>query len=144
MTHDDADARFDELPRVLRVRIRREDHWYWTGQLHMSRSMGAHKSYGSVYLPQSQRQGRRSPKALVHRLVYELLVGPLGTLTVDHLCGETLCCRPSHLEAVSIVENSERRWHVPSRDWTPTTEDRYPLHFRSATAWTQPDLQEFP
>jgi hypothetical protein len=46
---------------------------------------------------------------IVHRHVYEELVGPIPEgLVLDHLCRETLCCRPSHLEVVTLAENSAR------------------------------------
>ncbi len=38
----------------------------------------------------------------VHRLAYELLVGPIPPgLTIDHLCRNRACLRPSHLEVVT-------------------------------------------
>ena len=42
----------------------------------------------------------------VHRLAYELTYGEIPTdLVIDHLCRNTLCYNPEHLEAVSIREN---------------------------------------
>lgn len=51
----------------------------------------------------------RGPKRLAHRYAYELLVGiiPYG-LTLDHLCRNTGCVNPGHLEAVTIRENTLR------------------------------------
>lgn len=42
----------------------------------------------------------------VHRFAYERRKGkiPKG-LTIDHLCRNTRCCNPDHLEAVSVKEN---------------------------------------
>lgn len=50
---------------------------------------------------------------LVHRLVYELLVGPVPDgLELDHVkdrgCVSTLCCNPLHLEPVTHGENMRR------------------------------------
>lgn len=44
-----------------------------------------------------------------HRLAYESLVGniPAG-LVIDHLCRNTLCCNPAHLEPVTVGENNRR------------------------------------
>lgn len=45
----------------------------------------------------------------VHRLVYEKLIGPIpDKLYLDHLCWNTGCCNPAHLEPVSVAENNLR------------------------------------
>lgn len=45
-----------------------------------------------------------------HRRVYEALVGPIPEgLQLDHLCRNTLCYNPRHLEPVTPKENSRRR-----------------------------------
>jgi HNH endonuclease len=44
-----------------------------------------------------------------HRVVYEAVNGPVPDgLVIDHLCRRTACCRPDHLEAVSVGENNLR------------------------------------
>lgn len=56
-------------------------------------------------------QGVHSPSEtrLVHRKVYEFLVGPIPeTMTLDHLCRNRACCNPAHLEPVSIKDNVMR------------------------------------
>jgi hypothetical protein len=46
---------------------------------------------------------------LAHRWAYEQYVGPIPAgLTIDHLCRNTLCVNPDHLEPVSNVENIMR------------------------------------
>jgi HNH endonuclease len=46
---------------------------------------------------------------LVHRVVYELVRGPIPAgLTIDHLCRNRRCANPSHLEAVTMQENYRR------------------------------------
>lgn len=50
-----------------------------------------------------------SRSMLAHRYLYELLVGPIPDgLTLDHLCRNPCCVRPSHLEPVTARENSSR------------------------------------
>lgn len=44
-----------------------------------------------------------------HRLVYEYEVGPIPDgLTIDHLCRNTICVNPSHMEPVTNAENARR------------------------------------
>jgi hypothetical protein len=41
-----------------------------------------------------------------HRFAYQMLVGPIPEgLTLDHLCRNTGCCNPEHLEAVTHRDN---------------------------------------
>lgn len=69
--------------------------WLWLGCSTPSRS-GA-------------RYGRFNNR-IVHRVAYELLVGPIPKgLTIDHVksrgCTDTLCVNPAHLEPVTVLEN---------------------------------------
>lgn len=46
---------------------------------------------------------------LGHRASYEMFVGPIPEgLVIDHLCRNRACCRPDHLEPVTIGENIRR------------------------------------
>lgn len=50
----------------------------------------------------------------VHRAAYEALVGPIPEgLVIDHLCRNTACYNPAHLEPVTNAENIRRG--VPHR-----------------------------
>ena len=55
--------------------------------------------------------GRREEgTALVHRVAYEQIVGPIPAgLHIDHLCRNRLCVNPDHLEPVTKYENDRRR-----------------------------------
>lgn len=51
----------------------------------------------------------RRRTALVHRVLYEIFVGPIPDgLVIDHLCRTPLCCNPAHLEIVTNQENARR------------------------------------
>jgi hypothetical protein len=70
--------------------------WTWTGG-----RMGARKAYGCITV-------QRAPRA-AHRWSYEFCVGPIPRgLQLDHLCRNTLCVNPDHLEPVTQQENNRR------------------------------------
>jgi hypothetical protein len=69
--------------------------WLWT------RSLGHGGRYGAVVADGKSKA--------VHRILYELLRGPVPEgLELDHLCRNTQCVRPDHLEAVTHLENMRR------------------------------------
>lgn len=70
--------------------------WEWTGGK-------TPEGYGML-VPQS---GKNNVGA--HRFAYELLVGPIPEgLHLDHLCKNTSCVWPNHLEPVTVRENTLR------------------------------------
>lgn len=76
--------------------------WLWTGG-------DSGNGYGRL-----RWQGKR---AGAHRVVYEVLVGPIPEgLQLDHLCRVTMCVNPDHLEPVTLKVNQERKkakWAKP-------------------------------
>lgn len=67
--------------------------WMWTG------ARNDHSDYGRITL--------RQEKVYVHRLSYELFVGPIPEgLTIDHICRNTGCLNPAHLRAVTQRDNT--------------------------------------
>ncbi len=71
--------------------------WVWQG---MKNSLG----YGKICIGREKRKSY-----FVHRVMYELKKGiiPEG-LCIDHLCRNTSCINPDHLEAVTYAVNTMR------------------------------------
>lgn len=48
---------------------------------------------------------------LAHRYIYEKHIGPIPfDMELDHICLNTSCVNPSHLEVVTKTENLRRKW----------------------------------
>lgn len=79
------------------------DCWNWMGAPN-NRDEGTR--YGRFTI--SYKPHRRM---LAHRFAYEELVGPIPDgMELDHLCRNTACVRPDHLEPVTAHENRRREW----------------------------------
>lgn len=78
-----------------------DDCWLWTGSKMQSRNGSRYGRIG---------EGGKYGRALyVHRVMHEIAIGPIPTgYEVDHLCRNTLCCNPGHLEAVPPFLNNAR------------------------------------
>lgn len=73
--------------------------WLWSGNVNPD-------GYGRVAW---RRADGVSRTGFAHRFAYERLVGPVPDgLVLDHLCRNTVCVRPDHLEPVTDSENSRR------------------------------------
>lgn len=89
-------ARGHKLPRPLTERLAKhinktEGCWLWTGWKN-------NKGYGMLT--------ERGKHVLAHRMMWESINGPIPSgMELDHLCRNTLCVRPDHLEAVTHREN---------------------------------------
>jgi hypothetical protein len=75
--------------------------WHWIGFRNP-------QGYGGIRIDGKHRGA--------HRVVYEMLVGPIPTgLELDHLCRVRHCVNPDHLEPVSHRENMRRSWAPTGR-----------------------------
>lgn len=69
--------------------------WLWTGPTDRDGYARQVGWYGALARP--------------HRLIYEVLVGPIPDgLQIDHLCRVKRCVNPEHLEPVTTQENTRR------------------------------------
>lgn len=75
--------------------------WLWQGGL-MNTGYGRMSIGGKDYL--------------AHRLLYESLIGPIVSETLDHLCRVRHCVNPAHLEPVSRAENVLRGDSLPAKN----------------------------
>ena len=80
-----------------KVRVTQSGCWEWVG----SRTLDG---YGQTMIG-SRRDGSRC-HVLIHRWVYENLIGPFPPdLESDHLCRNRVCANPVHIEPVTSREN---------------------------------------
>lgn len=75
--------------------LRTDGCWIWQG------NVGDHH-YGRFWNPEAQRN------ILAHRFSLSLVEPLVEGLEVDHLCRNTLCVRPDHLEQITQDENKRR------------------------------------
>ncbi|WP_181421085.1 HNH endonuclease signature motif containing protein [Curtobacterium sp. MCSS17_011] len=81
---------------AARTRVTEAGCWEWGGARDP-------KGYGRLMY--------RGEQHLAHRFSYEASHGPVAEdLTLDHLCRNTSCVNPAHLEVVTRSENSTRAW----------------------------------
>lgn len=89
------------------ARERFDRHWTPQGECRIWTGMtgGSKSTYG--YFRATTRQS--DPKPLAHRWIYEQDVGPIPEgMELDHLCRNSLCVNPDHLEPVTHTENQQR------------------------------------
>jgi hypothetical protein len=97
----------DDLGRLshyflTRIKVQPSGCWFWTGN-----RVAADNKTGDYY--GVAREDPQGPRTGAHRVVYEILVGPIPDgLTLDHLCRVTLSVCPNHLEPTTRWENVRR------------------------------------
>jgi HNH endonuclease len=84
------------------AKVRKGDGcWIWAGS-----NDGTH-GYGHVTI--------RGKNVKAHRIAYVLCVGDIPEgLTIDHLCRTPACVNPTHLEPVTVGENTLRGLAIPT------------------------------
>lgn len=88
-----------EYIRVMQKVDTSGECWLWLG--HRMKNRYGEKVYGQV-----KYRGRTRG---VHVVLYEGLVGPIPIgLELDHICKNTACANPKHLEPVTHTENVRR------------------------------------
>ena len=75
--------------------------WEWTAARRGMKGTPAYE-YGAFRMNGKQMYA--------HRAGYEIFIGPIAEgLTLDHLCRNSLCVNPAHMEPCAIRENQLRR-----------------------------------
>lgn len=119
-----------------------EDCWNWLGAV-------AGNGYGSIFLEEVAREGGgvKVINAQVHRVAWELTHGEIQDgLVIDHMCKNTLCCNPAHLQPIDQRTNCT----VLARP-TPFTKNKEKTHCKYGHAfegdnyvWIRRPVDNFP
>lgn len=102
------------MPTKCALEVRFHEHhipepnsgcWLWIGATIRSRK-GA--LYGVIKKDREVILQEGGSNELAHRVSYQLHKGKITALQIDHLCRNTLCVNPDHLEPVNQPENVRR------------------------------------
>lgn len=106
-----------------------ETCWLWTAKKHP-------RGYGHIW-----SGGSHGRTLQAHRVAYELLKGPIPEgLTLDHLCRNTSCVNPDHLEPVTMSVNLLRGDGLPAKNARKTHCHRG-HEFTAKNTYTRPNGQ---
>ena len=92
-------------PKLIEFRLlskikKTETCWLWEGQKNVN-------GYGKIGI--GSRTDKTNRMVYAHRLSYEIYVGPIPEyLTINHICKVRNCVNPSHLEAITLIENLKK------------------------------------
>lgn len=95
MAYDKENLLFRVLGKIRRSELD-DPHicWEWAGPMNRN-------GYGRIRI-----QGKWH---MAHRLLYELLERPIPEgLVLDHVCRNRFCCKPGHMEPVTVQVNTLR------------------------------------
>jgi hypothetical protein len=104
-----------------KVQVAPSGCWEWLGG-----RLGQNSQYGQFSMAAVGR-----PVVGAHRAAWELFRGPIPEgLTIDHLCRNTICVNPDHLEPVTQKVNNQRYavtiTHCPQgHEYTPENTAHY-------------------
>jgi hypothetical protein len=88
------------LDRFLAKIIKTDNCWLWMG-CKLPKQKNRPGGYGYF--------SHNNKNVYAHRFAYELWVGPIPpNMTIDHLCFTPSCVNPSHMEIVTLAENTRR------------------------------------
>ena len=125
----DAALAFDAGARLGRMTtVTPSGCWQWTGS--------SDGRYGRMRF-----DGRLE---MAHRVSLALSTGGFRALDADHLCGNTLCVNPAHLEWVTHAENNRRKTDGGCRHghaWTPENTQINPRGHRRCRACNRDQLR---
>jgi hypothetical protein len=100
--------------------------WEWTG---------SKSRYGSFSYKTSTGKGISRSS---HRIAYWLLIGPIPNgLVLDHLCRNTFCVNPDHLEPVTNAVNV-------MRGYSPGAMNKIKTHCKNGHEFTPENIYTYP
>ena len=105
--------------------------WVWTAAKAGPEYKTPGRGYSAFYLDGRLTSG--------HRASYQLFKGPIPDgMTIDHLCRNTLCVNPDHLEVVTQGENTARGFSAgPNAARTGTCHRGHP--YDEENTYVRPD-----
>lgn len=102
-------SRRDDRKRLMAERPSRRQLARVFGMVARDRSTGCWNWLGATAGGRNDRKYSAIANGTAHAVTYAWFVGPMPSgLQLDHLCCNTLCINPAHLEAVTPRENVRR------------------------------------
>lgn len=112
------------------IKVRKTDTcWFWTAGT-------THDGYGLFWFD--------GQTVYSHRWAYEHQIGPIPAgLTLDHLCRNSNCVRPSHLEPVTMRENILRGNNLAAQNARKTHCSKYGHPLFGSNLYLAPDNKRY-